>query len=229
MGEIALLICYDDTYLDYLLLASVRGANIIAHLSSPGQLMSNEKGSNLNHSTIANINTLSGWLGTYIIASSRTNIEINPKSQQEIYFVGSASIWDPNGHKLAQAKVSSYQNLQPAETIYANIDTALYNNEAKNSLENRRKPSLYYDLNLTKNSNNPEASQHPKHINALVLQYTPSLLSKKENLKKIIALIDNNQTIKPNLIVLPQHSLIGSLDKQALISQAETIEGESIN
>lgn len=227
LGKIALLICYDNTYLEYLLLASVRGADIIAYITSPGRLLARDPGAIFNHSTIANITTLSEWLGTYIVASSRSNIEINPITHQQIYYVGGASIWDPQGNKLAQAGIASYDTPLPEEIIYAKIDTDYFKNDAKNILEKRRKPSLYESLNLSKTPINLEASSSSKHINALILQYSPQEFNKQQNLKIIQNLIHKSARQNFNLLVLPQNSLIGSTNPKDMINQAEQLEGES--
>lgn len=229
LGKIALLICYDDSYIQSFLLSSLRGANIIAYLTASDRLPLDEAGSQFNHSTIANVATLSGWIGTYIVGSSRTGIEKNPITNRSTYYVGGASIWSPTGKNLAQAQASSLENPLPGQTIYAMIDPALYQNKAKQILEERRKPRLYQVMNLYRAPIDPEASVASQHINAMLLQYTPIPGNKKANLEKINSLLQASNASSVNFIVLPENSLIGGLTGSALLPHAESLQGESFH
>ncbi|OGT47151.1 MAG: hypothetical protein A3E83_05185 [Gammaproteobacteria bacterium RIFCSPHIGHO2_12_FULL_41_20] len=227
LGKIALVICYDDSYLQSLLLPAVRGANIIAYLTSSDRLPKTEMGWHYNHSTIANIATFSGWMGTYIIGSSRTGLEKNPLTGAITHYVGGASIWDPDGKNLAQAAPSFFNQPSNPETIYAQIDPQLYNNSAKQVLLTRRRPELYSVMNLYRAPLDPDASTQSHKVQALVVQYSPKENDKDTNLKKIKELLLAEKKNNFDLVVLPENSLLGTQDPQSLRRLAEDAYGDT--
>lgn len=228
LGKIALLICHDESYIQSLELPALRGANLIAILTTSDHPPLSEKNTRFNHSTTANITTLSGWLGTYVVGSSRTDSEKNPETGLETHFVGGASIWGPNGERLAQAPVSLMGKSLPPSTVYAEVKPTLYNNPAKQILASRR-PELYQVLNLYREPINPDASTERHQINALMLQYLPFENDKKTNLDKISRMLaDASKKVKFNITVLPENSLVGPLTAQQLQAAAETTTESSV-
>lgn len=229
LGKIALVICYDDVYLQSLLVPTLRDANIIAYITASDRLLPHEPGFKSNHSTIANIASLPGWLGVYVVATTRTDSETNPETMVTTHYDGGASIWNPMGKNLAQAPVSSPQDPKPPVTIFADIDPALYKNSVKQLLQARRRPELYQVISLYRAPSDPSASKQSHKINAALLQYTPKQADKKANLETITALLENNSGAKPNLIVLPANSLLGDgLTPEQLKQHAEDKQGNSI-
>ena len=109
----------------------------------------------------------------------------------------------------------------------ADISTELYQNAAKTILETRRRPALYQIMNLAR-TYPPCPQEQSKHIEALLLQYTPVTSNKSENLKKITKLIQQNANPNTNLIVLPEHSLIGSTGAKDFMDMAEDLQGDSV-
>jgi predicted amidohydrolase len=107
LGRITMLICYDDTYWQYVRLAALHDVDIIAWASAsdrvmPGTPAYRAKG---DHSTVANVQYLSAHTGAFVVAATRNGIEENPLTKQRLYYNGGSSIWDPKGTKIAQAPV----------------------------------------------------------------------------------------------------------------------------
>lgn len=228
LGKIALLISFDGSYIQSLELPVLRGANIIAYLTAFNRLPPSEKNSRFNHSTIANIATLSGWIGSYIIASSRTDNERNPDTGLQVHYMGGASIWGPSGEHLAQAPVSLFNKIAPAITIYAQVSPGLYYNAAKQALASRR-PELYQVLNLYREPINPDASIERHQINALMLQYLPFENNKKASIEKIKKMLeDAAKKVKFNFTVLPENSVVGPTAPQQLLLAAEDMQGNTV-
>ena len=230
LGKIALVICYDDVYLQSLLIPALRDANIIAYITASDRLLAHEPGFKTNHSTIANIASLPGWMGVYVVATTRTDSETNPDNGITTHYDGGASIWDPMGKNLAQAPVSSPNNPAPPLTIFADIDPKLYQNAVKELLHTRRRPELYQALSLYRAPSDPTASTESHKINAALLQYQPTPGDKKANLAIINDLLQKNTSAKAvNLIVLPENSLIGDgLTSEQLQHYAEAIQDDSV-
>ncbi len=230
LGKIALVICYDDAYLQSVLMPSLRGANIIAYITSSDRLPLNQPGAEYNHSTIANITSLSSWVGTYVVATTRTDNETNPATGVTTHYDGGASIWDPLGDNLAQAPVSPLAHPTQPITIFATINPVLYKNPAKEILMHRRRPELYQVLSLYRAPIDPAASKKSHEINAAIIQCTPIPGDKKNNLVEIKKLLQKTADDKNiNLIVLPENSLIGDgLTPDQLRKDAEEVNGASM-
>ncbi|RTK99623.1 MAG: carbon-nitrogen hydrolase family protein [Proteobacteria bacterium] len=229
IGKIALLICYDDTHLQSLLIPNLRGADILAYITSSDILPKFEKGSNTNHSTIGNISSISGWVGINVVASNRTGNEINPLTGAITHFVGGASIWDNNGNLLNSASVSTWTNPGQPQTIYATLDTNKPNIQKEFWLKHRR-PDLYQDYNYYRAPIDPSANKIPHQISSLLIQYQPDNDKLDDNYSKIINLIQKNQEVF-NLVVLPFNSLIGNviITKENINKYAEELHGKSYN
>lgn len=227
IGKIALLICYDDTHLQSLLLPNLRGADILAYITSSDILPKFEKGSNTNHSTIGNISSIAGWVGVNVVASNRTGNETNPATGEITHFVGGASIWDNTGTLLNSAPVSTWADAGQPHTIYATIDTAKPNLQ-KNFWLTHRRPELYQDYNYYRAPIDPVANNNPHQISALLIQYQPDNDNVNANYAKIEKLIRNNEEVF-NLVVLPFNSLVGNVvvTKDNIGKYAEKLGGKS--
>lgn len=227
LGKIALLICYDDTYMHSFLIPALRGANIIAYLTASDRRPLHAPGSQFNHATIASIVTIPGWVGTYIIASSRTGKERNPANNHIADYLGAASIWDPEGSILALAPTSTDES-SLSRIIYADVQTVAYDNQGKKIIEQRRRPELYQIFNLYRSPIDSNASNKSYKVKALLVQYTPQPGDVQANLKKITMLIEHAIKKHSNLILLPECSLIGSVEPEHMKQYAEDLEGETI-
>lgn len=227
IGKIALVICYDDMHLQSLLLPDLRGADIIAYITSSDILPKFEAGSNSNHSTIGNIATVPGWIGVNVVASNRTGNESNPETGAITHFVGGASISDSTGKLLAAAPVSAWTDDGSPHTIYATIDPAKISPQKEFWLKHRR-AELYQDYNYYRVPVDPDANYKPQQISALLVQYRPEKASIDKNYAKIEQLIDKNQEVF-NLVELPYNSLLGDLElnKQNIAVYAEKLGGRS--
>ena len=74
IGRIGILICFDDSRLQSLLIPSLRGIDILAMPIGSDTTPKFEKMSNGNHSTIANIATLSPWIGINTVATNQAGL-----------------------------------------------------------------------------------------------------------------------------------------------------------
>ncbi len=227
IGKIALVICYDDMHLQSLLLPDLRGADIIAYITSSDILPKFERGSNSNHTTIGNIATLPGWIGVNIVASNRTGNESNPQTGAITHFVGGASIWDNNGQRLAAAPLSSWTDAGTPHTIYATLDIAQASSQ-KNFWLKHRRPELYQDYNYYRAPVDPVANDKSQQISALLVQYQPEKGNVDKNYAKIEKLIDTSREVF-NLVELPYNSLLGNLqlNQQNIATYAESLGGHS--
>ena len=227
IGKIALLICFDDSRLQSLLLPSLRGADILATPIGSDTIPKYEKMSNGNHSTIANIAVLAGWTGMNVVASNQTGVVEFPTFGVVDQLTGGSTIWDNNGNQLAQSKVSTWTKPLPAETIYATIDPAKKSEQKTYWLKHRR-PELYGTYNLYKAPVDIEANNTQNQISALLVQYEPSNGNVEANAKKVDSLISQNQSVF-NLAVLPFNSFIGNvkLSKSNVGQYAEPLNGKS--
>jgi len=227
IGKIALLICFDDSRLQSLLLPSLRGADILATPIGSDMLPKYEKMSNSNHSTISNIAVLAGWVGMNVVASNQTGIVNFPTFGLQDQFTGGSTIWDNNGNQLAHSKVSTWTKPLPPQTIYASFDPAKKSEQKTYWLKNRR-PELYGVYNLYKAPVDISANNTQNQISALLVQYEPSNGNVEANAKKVDSLIARNQNVF-NLAVLPFNSFIGNtrLDKNNIGQYAEPLNGKS--
>lgn len=229
IGKIALVICYDDMHLQSLLLPDLRGADIIAYITSSDILPKFEHGSNSNHTTIGNIATIPGWVGVNIVASNRTGNETNPETGAITHFVGGASIWDNNGKRLAAAPVSTWTESGAAQTIYASIDPNKPSSQKNYWLKHRR-PELYQDYNYYRSPVDPVANNKAQQISALLVQYQAQKGEIEENYTKIDSLIKKSTAVF-NLVELPYNSFLGNtqLNQQNITRYAESLGGHSYN
>jgi predicted amidohydrolase len=189
IGKIAILICFDDSRLQSLLIPSLRNADILAMSIGSDMMPKYEKTSNGNHSTIANIATLAGWSGMNVVASNQAGVLNIPQLNLEDQFKGGSSIWDNNGKQLNSSKVSTWTKPLPPQTIYATLDLSK-KSEQKDFWIKHRRPELYQIYNLYKAPVDPAANNTQNQISALLVQYDPVNGNVNENVKKVETLID---------------------------------------
>ena len=227
IGKIAILICFDDSRLQSLLIPSLRNADILAMPIGSDMMPKFEKTSNGNHSTIANIATLAGWSGMNVVASNQAGVLNLPQFNIVDQFKGGSSIWDNNGKQLNSSKVSTWTKPLPPQTIYATLDLSK-KSEQKDFWIKHRRPELYQIYNLYKAPFDPAANNTQNQISALMVQYDPINGNVDGNAKKVEALIDQNQNVF-NLTVLPFNSFLGkvSISKNNIAQYAEPLNGKS--
>ncbi len=238
IGNISLLICYDDVYFETSRLSALKGADIIAYAVSSDRALKNEPSSINNHSTIANVQYMAAWNGVYLICADRSNTETNPQSGLVVHYNGASSIWNSLGKKIAQLPYTDVDSLDEDEPLilYAQIDPNMYRNPIKDLMK-RRRPELYRDLTLFRAPTDPRASTKSASIASIAVQYAPIFGDKSANFNKIRTLLKKRSEIltkwnlrQPNLIVLPAYSLTGySPDPKMMQLQAETIEGNIVS
>jgi predicted amidohydrolase len=227
IGRIAILICFDDSRLQSLLVPSLRGADILAMPIGSDTTPRFEKMSNGNHSTIANIATLSPWIGMNTVATNQAGLLKLPKFNFVDQFTGGSSIWSSSGKQLNSSKAGTWTKPEEPTIVYATIDTSKKSDQKEFWLKHRR-PELYGVYNLYKAPVDSAANTTQNQIGALLLQYEPVNGDIAANAKKVEGLIKGNPN-GFNLAVLPFNSFLGnvSLDKSNVSKYAETLDGKS--
>jgi len=227
IGKIGILICFDDSRLQSLLLLSLRGADILAMPIGSDTTPKFEKMSNGNHSTIANIATLSPWIGINTVATNQAGLVKVPALKFVDQFTGGSSIWDSSGKQLNSSKASTWTQPLDPQIIYATIDTSKKSEQKDFWLKNRR-PELYHIYNLYKAPVDPIANNTQNQISALLLQYEPINGDVDANARKVDSLIKASSS-GFNLAVLPFNSFLGdvTLDKNNIAKYAESLDGRS--
>ena len=229
IGKIGILICFDDSRLQSLLLPSLRGADILAMPIGSDSMPKFEKASAGNHSTIANIATMSPWIGLNTVAVNQAGLIKVPQMNFVDEFTGGSSIWNSEGKQLNSSKVSTWTKpLEPA-IIYATIDTKAKSPQKDFWLTHRR-PELYQVYNLYKAPEDPQANNAKNQIAALLLQYDPVNGDVQANFNKVDSLIQKSSD-GFNLVVLPFNSFLGNvnLNKANIAQHAESLGGKSFN
>jgi predicted amidohydrolase len=227
IGRIALLICYDDSQLQSLLLPALRNADIIAFPTASLYVPKSEPGGNDNHTTIGSMATLPGWIGINVIGADSSGVDTNIGTSY--IGPGGSSIWDAQGNVLASASVTNFTDPKQPKIIYATINTSKPNPQREFWLKNRR-PELYSDYNFYRPTHDSNVNNTPAQISALLVQYEPKTGAVEENAKVIERLI--NEKIPGqglNLAVLPFNSFIGNetITKDNVARFAEPLDGKS--
>lgn len=225
IGKIGLVICFDDSSLQNLLLPALRGADIIAQPIGSFKIPAFTPMSYTNHSTLANISTAVSWLGTNVISSNSTGVE--GPGAGFVTFDGGSSIWNNDGKRLVSAAVSTWTDHKAPETVYATINLDQKSKQKEYWLKNRR-PELYQNLNNYRYPDDSAADNTPRQISALLVQYQAKNGDIDGNFKKIEALIRENSGVF-NLSMLPFNSFLGpvSLNKENISQYAEELNGKS--
>lgn len=226
IGKIGIVICYDDTNIQNLLLPVLRGADIVAHPVGSYKIPSFTTASYTNHSTMANISTAVTWLGTNWVATNLSGTE-GPSAAGVAAFDGASSIWDSNGKRLVSAPLSYWTNPTKPQTVYATINVGKKSDQKTFWLKNRR-PELYTDVNNYRYPDYSPSDFTSRQISSLLVQYEPKTGNIEENYKKIDELVKNHPGVF-NLTVLPFNSFLGpvKLNKENIAKYAEELNGRS--
>lgn len=215
IGRIALLICYDDTYWQYVRLAALEGAQIIGWHSVSDRMMPNATPAEMlgDHSTVAHVQHMSALNGMWVICATRSGIETNPITKGRLYYNGGSSVWAPSGHKVAQSPVLSPLVLEPGlNGIYSatiDLDEA---DKQRNALLAKRRPDLYF----------PTLAFHrsPTDINATTTIAQTTLIAAQW--EKSVSALDAIKVGKNELLVLPELSALPyTNDPNVLLTHAE--------
>lgn len=146
IGRITMLICYDDTYWQYSRLALLHNTDVIAWSSASDRVMPGTppREARGDHSTIANVQHLAAFSAAWVIAATRNGIEVNPQTNEKLYYNGGSSIWDPFGHKINQAPVTPPRIEIPGinNIIVSEINPS-DSTSLKSKLLSLRRPELY--------------------------------------------------------------------------------------
>jgi predicted amidohydrolase len=177
LGRIMLLICYDDTYWQFLRLAPLHGVDIIAWASASDRVMPGTPPAGLkgDHSTVASVQHLAADSGAWVVAATRNGIEVNPLTGQKLYYNGGSSIWNPLGHKVAQLPVIPPEVLPSGVhgSVAAVIDPAAAA-PARAALLARRRPELYGLLALHRAPTDATATATPRLVQVTAAQLDPA-------------------------------------------------------
>ena len=168
LGNITMIICYDDTYYEPARVAALKQADIIAYICSSDRVLP-ELGaeSSANHSTIAAVQQQCAWNGLAMVAADRSNAESNPTTGISVTYGGSASIWQATGERVAHASTTNASMTLTNQTsiIYAEIDPAKFDNDQKRSFT-RRRPELYPELAFYRAPTDGAASKDSHSVSA---------------------------------------------------------------
>ncbi|MCX5515756.1 carbon-nitrogen hydrolase family protein [Kaistia algarum] len=227
IGKIAMMICYDDSQLQSLLLPALRGADIVAYSVAALYIPKAERGSSSDHSTIASMATLPGWMGINVVGANGSGIDDVAEFDSQFIGPGGSTVWNTQGQVIASAPVTSWNNPAVEGITYADIDTAAPNPQRAFWLKHRR-PELYADYNLFKGDFDSAANTVPAQVSALLVQYKPEQGAVEKNAAAIETLIAQQQQ-GYGLVVLPFNSFIGdaALTAETAKTLAEPIGGKS--
>ncbi len=233
LGNICMIICYDDTYWEPARLPALKGADLIAYICSSDRVVPRDGGEPAGtHSTIAAVQQLCAWNGLAMVAADRNNAESNPTTGVTVTYGGSASIWQANGERVAHAPATE-RNItvtNPGTILYGEIDPALYDNDQKATLS-RRRPDLYGPLAFHRSPTDPDASTEGREITCGALQYRLVAGDFDGNVNRADSLIAQvaADVRSEGLLVLPAFSFTGAPDSaDQAMSWAETGLGRTV-
>lgn len=215
IGRIALLICYDDTYWQYVRLAALEGAQIIGWHSVSDRMMPNATPAEMlgDHSTVAHVQHMSAFNGAWVVCATRSGIETNPITHGQLYYNGGSSVWAPSGHKVAQSPVLSPLELEPGLngifSVTIDLDEA---DKQREALLAKRRPELYF----------PTLAFHrsPTDINATTTKVQTTLIAAQWD--KSTSSLDTVTVGENELLVLPELSALPyTNDPNILLTHAE--------
>jgi predicted amidohydrolase len=213
-----------------MLLPNLRKMDILVFVSAAAQSPASQHDHDGNHSTISNITTMSGWLGTYIVASNRASNLKDPITKEEMHFWGGASIWNVDGKLLSQAPVIGWLDSDDSSIVYAEISKQNYQNEIKKYWLEHRRPELYRNYSSFRFEKDANKNTVGTTVLALLVQYSPEYGNKSNNYNKIQELVFAAKQAF-NLLVLPFNSLIGGAVDSLVDAKkfAEDINGDTTN
>lgn len=233
LGNICMIICYDDTYWEPARIPAIKGADLIAYICSSDRVVPHgDETPPGTHSTIAAIQQLCAWNGLAMVAADRNNAETNPTTGVTVTYGGSASIWQATGERVAHAPATDRNTTvaNPGTIIYAEIDPARFDNDQKDTLS-RRRPELYGPLAFFRAPFDPLASTEGIDVVADALQYPIDTGDFDANVERVDALV---RTLEQGgraagLLVLPAFSFSGCPESSAQAeSMAEGALGRSV-
>ncbi len=212
LGNICMVICYDDTYWEPARVPAVKGADIIAYICSSDRVLTELSESSGNHSTIAAVQQLCAWNGLAMVAADRNNAESNPTTGVSVTYGGSASIWQADGRRTGHAPATNANmtSANPGTILYGEIDPALYDNDQKATLK-RRRPELYGELAFYKAPTDNAATTVSQEVSLTAVQYQIQSGAVDENLKTVEQLVEQivAADTEPGLLVFPAFTLCG--------------------
>lgn len=215
IGRIALLICYDDTYWQYARLAALQGAQIIGWHSVSDRMMPDATPEEKigDHSTVSHVQHMSAFNGVWTICATRSGIETSLISKAQLYYNGGSSIWDPSGHKVAQAPVVSPLMLEPGfNGIYTATIDLEETDQKRSFLLNQRRPELYFPtLALHRSPTDANAVSAKEEVKLTATQWYQDFTD-----------LSSIKLTKNELLVLPEFSSIPyTNDANVILSHAE--------
>ena len=213
LGNIAMIICYDDTYWEPARLPALKGADIIAYICcSDRVLVELEEESKGNHSTIAAVQQLSTWNGLAMVASDRNNAETNPTTGVTVTYGGCASIWQGSGERTAHSPATTGNTniANPGSILYGEIDPALFDNDQRSTLA-RRRPELYGDIAFYRAPVDNAATKVGQQVELSALQYRVIAGEFDGNVSRAEALVEQvqNAGTAAGVLVFPAFSFAG--------------------
>jgi predicted amidohydrolase len=230
-GNIAMFICYDDTFWEPARVAALKGADIICHSVASARAITNgpmEAAANaVNHSTIAAAQEWCAWNGVALISANSNNAESNPTTGMTYWEGGAQAIWSPDGTLLARSAATTpdVSIINEGTITYATIDPALFDNAQRRSFADRR-PELYNNLSFFRVPIDLNMNLTPHEVSAHSFQYAQSPGDARANITTTDNLVLQLEATKPAnaLVVLPAFSFTGiprSADEAHAWAEAE--------
>lgn len=218
LGNIAMVICYDDTYWEPARLPAIKGADIIAYIcSSDRVLVELETEAKGNHSTIAAVQQLSTWNGLAMVAADRNNAETNPTTGVTVTYGGCASIWQADGERIAHSPATTANTTitNPGSILYGDLDPKRFDNDQRSTLQ-RRRPEMYGDLAFYRAPVDGLATTSSSCVAAVALQYRVVPNDFDGNVSRAESFIEQVQSADcaPGVLVLPAFSFWGQPETQ---------------
>lgn len=213
LGNIAMVICFDDTYWEPARLPALKGADLIAYICSSDRVLAELAESSGNHSTIAAVQQLSALNGLAMVAADRNNAETNPTTGITVTYGGCASIWQANGERIAHspATLANTTVANPGSILYGEINPALYDNDQRATLQ-RRRPELYGLTAFYRAPLDLAATTVSTRVDLAALQYRINDAVFHDNVQRAEALIEGllDAGDTGGVIVLPAFSFVGA-------------------
>lgn len=233
LGNICMVICYDDTYWEPARIPALKGADLIAYICSSDRVVPHgDETPPGTHSTIAAVQQLCAWNGLAMVAADRNNAETNPTTGVTVTYGGSASIWQATGERIAHAPATDRNTTvsNPGTILYGEIDPTRYDNDQKQTLA-RRRPELYGPLAFFRAPTDPTATTEGRALTCSAVQYEVVSGDFDGNVARADALIEMvaTGTRAPGLLVLPAFSFCGHpQDGDQAADLAEQALGRSV-
>jgi predicted amidohydrolase len=219
IGRITINICMDAAYFESARIPALKGADVMAFPT------------NSSSQSVALLQGRAESNGLYVVSANRSGEECG------FHMVGASAVWGPGGDKLAEAPVVlPGDNAPKGLIVYADIDTARYQNPGKRRQLERR-PELYRELMLSVTPWSREGEKPSCEVGVASIQYEPERVNRTANYNKLETLLAQASVegayaaSSVKLAVLPELSLLGPPERigvEEAFRSAESLDGGTV-